>query len=73
MRTNVGRTDTCIRGVLAIAFLILAAVFHDLVTLSLVTLLLALLCAGTALTRNCPLYALLRITTVVDRSHPSHS
>ena len=73
MRANVERTDACVRRALAVVFLILAAVFHDLTVPSLVALLLALFSAGTALTRNCPLYGLLHVTTAVDPTHPQHS
>jgi hypothetical protein len=72
MGANVGRIDSCVRGVLAIAFLIAAAVFHEFVLLSLGALLLALLLGGTAMTHNCPLYALFHLSTATDRAQSRH-
>ncbi len=68
MQTNVGAVDAWIRGALAVAFLIVAAVSTGRLAVSLIAALLALLLAATALTRSCPLYTLLRIGTKAQPS-----
>lgn len=63
MRLNVGRTDAWIRGMLAIACLVMAAVFNRTLLVSLIAVLFAILCGGTALTHSCPMYTLLGLST----------
>lgn len=72
MGANVGRIDAWIRGALSIVFLVLAAVFSAQPLVSLVAALLALLLAATALTRSCPLYTILGMSTRARHSHPQH-
>jgi predicted permease len=67
---NVGKADAWIRGALSVVFLVLAAVFSADPLISLVAALLALLLAATGLTRACPLYTLLGVSTSARRSHP---
>ena len=70
MQANVGRVDGCIRGCLAVAFLITAVVFNEQLLISLAAAFAALLFAATALTHHCPLYDLQRLSTRADQSHP---
>ena len=69
---NVGKTDAWIRGALFVVFLVLAAVFSGDPLISLIAALLALLFAATGLTRSCPLYTLLGVSTRARRSRPQH-
>ncbi len=70
MHANVGRVDGCIRGGLALAFLITAVVFNEQLVISLAAAFAALLFAATALTHRCPLYDLLKLSTRAHQSHP---
>ena len=63
METNVGPIDAWIRGVLALVALVLAAVFNEWPPVSLGAAVLALLLMGSALTKYCPMYRLLHIST----------
>jgi hypothetical protein len=69
MPINVGTADAWIRGMLAIACLVIAALFNGTLVLSLIAVLLAILCGGTALTHSCPFYRLLGLST---RPHQSN-
>ncbi|MBE0592696.1 MAG: DUF2892 domain-containing protein [Gemmatimonadales bacterium] len=71
MQTNVGRVDAWIRGGLAIAFLVIAALLNGDMVLSLTAVLFAILFGGTALTHACPIYTILRISTRAHHHHPS--
>lgn len=68
MRLNVSTTDAWIRGVIAVACLVIAALFNHTLIVSLIAVLFAILCGGTALTHSCPLYTLLGLST---RAHHS--
>lgn len=68
MENNVGTLDALIRGGLAIVFLALAAALNHRPFVSLVSAFVALVLAGTALTRWCPLYRQLGISTRGRRS-----
>ncbi|KPK07259.1 MAG: hypothetical protein AMS20_03135 [Gemmatimonas sp. SG8_28] len=70
MQTNVGRVDAWVRGGLAIAFLVIAALLNGDLVLSLTAVLFAILFGGTALTHACPVYTILGISTRAHR-HPS--
>ena len=70
MHANIRRVDGCIRGGLAVAFLITAVVFSAQLLISLAAALAALLFAATALTQHCPLYDLLKLSTRAHQSHP---
>ena len=72
MRTNVGKADAVIRGSLAVAFLLVAVVMSREPIVSLAAALCAILLAATALTRHCPVYALLGRSTRAHPSHPQH-
>lgn len=63
MKANVGSLDATIRWTLAIIFLGLAVAFNSAPVIALVTALLALVMAATALTKVCPLYTALGIDT----------
>lgn len=63
MKRNVGLGDAIIRWALAAGFFVLAAVFNSSPLIALVSALLALIMAGTALTGVCPLYSGLGINT----------
>ncbi len=58
MQTNVSKTDAWIRGVLAVLFMVITAVLNEVVIASLLAAMVALVCAGTALTHSCPAYSL---------------
>jgi hypothetical protein len=68
MHANVGTADAWIRGFMAIASVVIAALFNETFLVSLVAILLAILFGGTALTHTCPLYTLLGVNT---RAHHS--
>lgn len=70
MKTNVGSTDAFIRWVLAAVFVAVAVAFNASPIIALVAALLALVMAGTALTRVCPLYSLFGFDSS-QRSPPS--
>ena len=70
MHHNVGRVDGCVRGCLALAFLIVAVVLIEQVVFSLVAALAALVLGATAIMRHCPLYEFFRHSTRAQHSHP---
>ena len=70
MHANVGRVDGCIRGCLAVALLVFAVLFNEELLISLGAALAALLLAATVLTRHCPIYDLLKLSTRSQQSHP---
>ncbi len=70
MHANVGTADAWIRGLAAVASLVIAAAFNDTFFISLVAVLLAILFGGTALTHTCPLYTLFGFSTRAHHSHP---
>jgi hypothetical protein len=61
MHTNVGATEARVRWVLAAVLFAVAIAFNATPVVTLVAALAALVMAGTALTRTCPLYRLLGI------------
>ena len=63
MKPNVGSADATIRWTLAIIFFGLAIAFNSAPLIALVTALLALIMAATALTKVCPLYTALGFDT----------
>lgn len=62
-RRNVGSADAVVRWILAALFYVAALVWNHIPWLALLSALLALVMAGTALTRVCPVYRLLGIST----------
>jgi len=60
---NVGNLDAIARGASAVLLLIVAAFMNHLPVLSLAVAILALFFGGTALTRQCPVYRLLDVST----------
>jgi hypothetical protein len=67
---NLGAVDACIRGVLAVAVVIVAGVFNSHPGISLGAALIALVLIVTALMRYCPIYRLLGINTAREHSSP---
>lgn len=63
MQQNVGTLDARIRLVLAVVFFALAAAFNHVPVAALAAAVLALILAGTSLTRSCPIYRALRWDT----------
>ena len=63
VHTNMSKTDAWIRGVLAVLFIVIAAVLNEMAIASLLAAVVALVCAGTALTHSCPVYSLFGIDT----------
>lgn len=63
MNANVGVLDARVRWVLAVACFAVAIAWNAIPVVALLSALLALLLAGTALTHTCPLYRLLNINT----------
>ncbi len=61
MHTNVGAKDARVRWSLAAVFFAVAIAFNASPVITLVAALAALLMAGTALTRSCPVYRVLGI------------
>jgi Inner membrane protein YgaP-like, transmembrane domain len=61
MHANVGARDARVRWALAAVFFAVAIAFNASPAITLMAALAALLMAGTALTRSCPLYRLLGI------------
>lgn len=61
MHTNVGAKEAKVRWALAAVFFAVAIASNAFPAITLVAALAALLMAGTALTRSCPLYRLLGI------------
>ncbi len=63
MYANVGATDARIRWALAIVCFAVAIVFNAWPVIALLGALVALILAGTALTRACPIWRLFHIDT----------
>lgn len=63
MPANVGRTDAAIRWVLAAGLFAAALAFSGSPLLTLLAALAAVILAGTAVTRVCPLWSLLHVST----------
>ncbi len=72
MYQNVGTFDAWIRGAFAAVLVVFAVVFNDQPLISLLAALGGLICIGTALTRACPLYRLLHVSTRRERSQLGH-
>lgn len=72
MVPNVGKADGGIRLVVGVALFILAALLAPAPLVSLLAALAGVVLIGTALTRRCPLYALLGLDTCPGRHHPQH-
>jgi hypothetical protein len=70
MTLNVGTADAWVRGVLAVACLVVAGLFNGTLVVSLIAVLFAILCGGTALTHSCPFYRLLGLSTRPRHSSP---
>lgn len=70
MVANVGRFDAWVRWALALVFVVVAVAFNGWIALSLVAALLALVCAATALTHSCPVYALFGLDTARSIHRP---
>jgi hypothetical protein len=62
-RPNVGAADAAVRWILAALFFVAAVVWNHLPLVALLAALLALIMAGSALTRVCPIYRLLGLST----------
>ncbi len=62
-KANVGSADAVVRWILAALFYIAALVWNHIPWLALLSALLALVMAATALTRVCPIYRLLGLST----------
>ncbi len=67
MPANVSLVDAVARGVLGAVALVVAALLNHLPGVSLLLAVVALVLFGTALTRMCPLYRLLGISTCPRR------
>ncbi len=63
VQTNMSKTDARIRGVLAVLFIVIVAVLNEVAIASLLAAMVALVCAGTALTHSCPVYSLFGVDT----------
>jgi hypothetical protein len=63
MNANVGALDARIRWVLALLCFAVAIVFNASPVVALVSALVALVLAGTALTHSCPMWRLLHVDT----------
>ena len=61
------RPDAAVRWVLAVAFILVAAFYSAQPLVSLAAALAALIMAGTALTRTCPLYRIFGISTCAPK------
>lgn len=70
MVVNVGHADAWIRGAVAVVAIVLAAFVNHLPIVSLGLAVAALLLMGTALTRFCPLYGVLGISSAGPH-HPT--
>lgn len=66
---NMSATDALIRGVLAVALMVAAGLLHANPAVSLAAALVGFVLIGTALTRYCPIYRLLKLSTARDPSH----
>jgi hypothetical protein len=73
MYANVGATDARVRWALAAVLFAVAIAFNASPVITLVAALAALVMAGTALTRSCPLYRLLRIHAEPPKIPAPHS
>jgi hypothetical protein len=62
-KPNVGSADAVVRWILAALFFIAALVWNHIPAVALLSAVLALAMAGTALTRVCPVYRLLGLST----------
>lgn len=67
---NVGNLDAALRGMLGLVMLGIAASLNSRPFLAIGAALIALVLFGTALTRACPLYAVLGINTAHPESKP---
>jgi DUF2892 family protein len=67
---NVGNMDAALRGLLGLVVLGLAASLNDRPFLAIGAALIALVLFGTALTRVCPLYAVLGLNTAHPDTKP---
>jgi hypothetical protein len=63
MVRNVGKSDAGIRWFLAVVFFATSIAFNSSLTVSLIAALFGLIMVATALTRTCPMYSILRIST----------
>lgn len=63
MEINVGRFDATLRTLLAVLALAFSLALTDYIALSLILAVVAILLVGTALTRKCPAYTLLGLST----------
>lgn len=63
MKENVGRADAVIRLAVSVTLLVVAAVFNSNPFIAIVAAVVAVALAASALTKRCPLYALLGIPT----------
>ena len=63
MKANVGSTDAVVRWIVAIAAFTLSIIFNASPLPSLGFALVGLVMAATALTRSCPIYRLLGLST----------
>lgn len=63
MMDNVGKPDAVIRLVAGAVLFVVAAIFNATPLISLLAALAGIVMVGTALTRKCPLYAILGLTT----------
>ncbi len=68
MQGNVGRADAWIRAFLGLGALVVAGLFNDRPAVSLIAVAVALICFGTALTKECPIYRLLGFGTRKQRN-----
>ncbi len=64
MERNIGTLDARLRLLLAAVLLGISVVFNAQPLVALATALVAVVLAGTGLTRSCPLYSLLRFTSI---------
>jgi DUF2892 family protein len=67
---NVGNWDAALRGLLGLLMLGLAASLNSRPFLAIAAALIAMVLFGTALTRVCPLYAVLGINTAHPEAKP---
>lgn len=63
MKENVGRPEAGIRLAVSVTLLVVAVVFNSNPLIALVAVVVAVLLAASALTKRCPLYALLGVRT----------
>ncbi|MBI3982762.1 MAG: DUF2892 domain-containing protein [Gemmatimonadetes bacterium] len=78
MTTNVGWLDAAIRWALAVVLFAAAILLHESLVMTFGCALVAMVLAGTAATRHCPFYGILRFhtgrwgTKHREREHPAH-